>query len=139
MSRSSRRHFLLPVLLLASCTVAERAPEAREVAAVPQAQPPRTAGAPAQPAAAAGPAPSARPSGPIYVPELVAHGMREPQAYALLSELCSVAPLRLSGSPGAERAVEWGRATMERLGLENVRLEPVMVPRWERGERAELH
>jgi len=34
--------------------------------------------------------------------------------------------------------VAWGRESMLRLGLENVRLEPVRVPHWERGELQEL-
>ncbi len=77
-------------------------------------------------------------SGPVYVPELLAEGLAAPEGYALLSELCTRAPHRLSGSEGAARAVEWGRATMLRLGFENVRLEPVLVPRWERGVLARL-
>jgi hypothetical protein len=62
------------------------------------------------------------------------------RSYEMLSELCRVAPLRLSGSVGAERAVAWARDTMLALGLENVRLEACMVPHWERGsiERLEL-
>jgi len=77
-------------------------------------------------------------SGPVYVPELLSGGLADPQAYALLSELCTRAPARLAGSDGAARAVEWARETMQRLGLENVRLEPCQVPRWERGDVEEL-
>lgn len=51
-----------------------------------------------------------------------------------LEELCRVAPGRLSGTPAAERAVEWAERTMRELGLENVRREPVLVPRWVRGD-----
>ncbi len=74
----------------------------------------------------------------MYVPELLAEGLAAPQGYGLLTELCTRAPLRLAGSEGAARAVEWGREAMQRLGLENVRLEACMVPRWERGAVAEL-
>jgi hypothetical protein len=77
-------------------------------------------------------------AGPIYAPELVRAGLGAPRAYELLAELCAIAPHRLSGSEGAAKAVEWARAAMERLGLENVRLEPCLVPRWERGEAEEL-
>lgn len=56
------------------------------------------------------------------------------ETYATLRELCRVAPKRLSGSPGAAAAVTWARQTMTRLGLEKVRLEPCVVPRWVRGE-----
>ncbi len=58
----------------------------------------------------------------------------EGETYPKLRELCSVAPHRLSGSPGAAAAVEWAKLAMERDGLENVRLEPCTVPRWERGD-----
>lgn len=77
-------------------------------------------------------------SGAVLVPALVSAGKADPQAYALLGELCTKAPHRLSGSEDAARAVEWGRATMQRLGLENVRLEPVLVPHWVRGTVEEL-
>jgi carboxypeptidase Q len=46
---------------------------------------------------------------------------------------------RFSGTPELERAIDWIVAEMKRDGLENVRGEPVMVPRWVRGaESAEL-
>jgi hypothetical protein len=79
-----------------------------------------------------------RPSGPVYVSELLGEGLADPRAHALLAELCARAPMRLAGSEGAARAVAWGRETMQRLGLENVRLEPCLVPRWERGPAEEL-
>jgi hypothetical protein len=56
----------------------------------------------------------------------------------LLSELCTRAPKRLAGSPGAEEALRWASEKMRALGLEEVRLEPCSVPRWERGETARL-
>jgi len=56
------------------------------------------------------------------------------RAYSLLEELCRDIGPRLSGSPQAAAAVEWGRLTMMDYGFQNVRLQPVMVPRWLRGE-----
>ncbi len=69
---------------------------------------------------------------------VVRESLARGEAYSKLERLCSVAPLRLSGSPGAAAAVEWAKEAMKRDGLENVRLEPVTVPRWERGVVAEL-
>lgn len=69
---------------------------------------------------------------------LFARALSEGRSLAMLQELCGIAPHRLSGSPGAERAVEWGVATMRAIGLANVRKEPVMVPRWERGDVCEV-
>ena len=67
------------------------------------------------------------------VQKIIATELEEGQAFEMLESLLDAAPKRLSGSPGAAAAVEWARQTMTELGLENVRLEPCMVPRWTRG------
>ena len=41
---------------------------------------------------------------------------------------------RLSGSPGAKLAVEWGKRELERTA-DSVWLQPVMVPQWVRGKK----
>jgi Zn-dependent M28 family amino/carboxypeptidase len=64
--------------------------------------------------------------------------LRERGSYKTLAELVAVAPKRLSGSPGAAAAVEWGRQAMEGLGLDAIRLEPCIVPRWVRGDTCEV-
>ena len=86
-----------------------------------------------QAAAAQAPAPSAS-----LVQRLAQEALLRPRAMDLLTDLCRTAPQRLSGSPGAAAAVEWARKTMTEIGLENVRLEPCMVPRWERGSLERL-
>ena len=43
---------------------------------------------------------------------------------------------RLSGSMNLEAALRWARDEMQKDGLDNVRLEPVMVPQWVRGEES---
>jgi carboxypeptidase Q len=50
-----------------------------------------------------------------------------------LTDLCTKVGNRISGSPQAAKAVEWAKKKMEEYGFDNVRLEPVMVPRWVRG------
>lgn len=65
-------------------------------------------------------------------------GMHELGAYSLLHELTKGVGARLSGSPKAAKAVEWGKSTMERLGFQNVRLVPCMVPHWVRGKTESL-
>jgi acetylornithine deacetylase/succinyl-diaminopimelate desuccinylase-like protein len=72
------------------------------------------------------------------VDRILATSLAEGKAYATLRELCQVAPHRLSGSEGAERAVRWAKEVMSRAGLESVRLEPCTVPKWERGKVASL-
>jgi len=56
------------------------------------------------------------------------------QAYEMLKELCLNIGPRLSGSPEAAAAVEWGRQMMLTHGFSNVHLQEVMVPHWVRGE-----
>ena len=40
---------------------------------------------------------------------------------------------RLSGSLNAEKAVAWSKEELDKLGLDNVWLQPVIVPKWVRG------
>jgi carboxypeptidase Q len=70
------------------------------------------------------------------VARLAALGLEQEGAFAILRDLTSVGP-RLTGSPGASAGVEMARGIMEDLGFENVRLEPVTVNRWVRGEKEE--
>lgn len=71
--------------------------------------------------------------------QLVTRALEDNRAIVLLADLLRAAPKRLSGSPGAAAAVQWGLDAMRQLGLENVRAEPCMVPCWVRGEeRAEI-
>ncbi len=60
-------------------------------------------------------------------------------AYQRLGRLVDTFGHRLSGSASLEAAIDWILGQMEADGLENVRGEPVMVPRWVRGaESADL-
>ncbi|MES1227229.1 MAG: M20/M25/M40 family metallo-hydrolase, partial [Armatimonadota bacterium] len=65
-------------------------------------------------------------------------GLNELGAYHLLEELSGGIGPRLSGSPSAAKAVEWGQTTMKRLGFQNVHLVPCMVPHWVRGDKESL-
>ena len=68
---------------------------------------------------------------------LIEEGLRTCEAHAILTELTSVAGHRLSGSRGAEIAVAFALRMMRSQGLEEVRVESLMVPRWIRGELEE--
>lgn len=81
-------------------------------------------------ATAAGPEPV--PSPPTTTKRLLARGLEERKAYEILESLLTAAPSRMSGSPGAAAAVQWGARMMEAMGLET-RLEPVTVKAWKRG------
>lgn len=54
-------------------------------------------------------------------------------AFERLAYLVDTFGPRLSGTPQLEQAIDWVLATMQQDGLENVRGDPVMVPRWVRG------
>jgi carboxypeptidase Q len=54
-------------------------------------------------------------------------------AYIRLGRLVDTFGHRFSGSPSLEAAIDWILAEMAKDGLERVRGEPVMVPRWIRG------
>ena len=60
-------------------------------------------------------------------------------AWQRLAELTDTYGNRLSGSDNLGRAIAWAAETMKKDGLENVRTEKVMVPKWTRGrEGAEI-
>ncbi|NNE31707.1 MAG: M20/M25/M40 family metallo-hydrolase [Winogradskyella sp.] len=56
-------------------------------------------------------------------------------SYQWLDHLSNNIGGRLSGSKNAELAVDYTKAELEKLGLDKVWLQPVMVPKWERGEK----
>ena len=55
------------------------------------------------------------------------------KAYDWLSYLSNQIGGRLSGSVQAQQAVEYTKAELEKIGLDKVWLQPVMVPKWVRG------
>ncbi|MFB9053035.1 M20/M25/M40 family metallo-hydrolase [Formosa undariae] len=59
----------------------------------------------------------------------------EGKSYSWLETLSIDIGGRLSGSLNAERAVDWGKAELDSLGLDKVWLQPVMVPKWVRGAK----
>ncbi len=81
---------------------------------------------------------SARPYEEIAA-RLITDGLGSGQAYRMLSELTGRVGARLSGSPQADRAIEWGRRTMAGLGFDSVWLEKLMVPHWVRGPIEEAY
>ncbi|MCB0457011.1 MAG: M20/M25/M40 family metallo-hydrolase [Flavobacteriaceae bacterium] len=57
----------------------------------------------------------------------------EGKSYAWLDDLSNTIGGRLSGSLEAEKAVQYTKEELEKLGLDKVWLQPVMVPKWTRG------
>jgi carboxypeptidase Q len=67
---------------------------------------------------------------------LIQAALGDSAAYTRLGELVDRFGHRFSGSASLERAIDWIIAEMKKDGLQNVRGEPVMVPRWVRGRES---
>lgn len=61
------------------------------------------------------------------------------EAYENLRYLCKNIGGRVSGSPQAAAAIEWGKQLMASYGFDTVFLQEVMVPHWVRGEKEIAH
>jgi len=71
---------------------------------------------------------------------LIDAALADSAAFERLTELVDRFGARFSGTLALERAIDWILEEMAADGLENVHGEPVMVPRWVRGEEsATLH
>ena len=70
---------------------------------------------------------------------LIGAALGSDHAFLRLSQLCDGIGHRLSGSAELDRAIAWAAGAMREDGLDRVRLQPAMIPRWVRGaERAEM-
>lgn len=64
---------------------------------------------------------------------IIARATRDSAAWNRIATLTETFGHRFSGSESLERAIDWTLAEMRKDGLDGVRGEPVMVPRWVRG------
>ena len=71
------------------------------------------------------------------VNEIFHSALAQGRSYQLLGELCDRFPHRLSGSPESAAANLWVKKVMEQRGMQ-VRLQEVMVPYWERGDKMDV-
>lgn len=96
------------------------------------AAPPEPQGAPP----VTGPPAVLTPSTATTMKRITDAALASPRAWELLAELCDDIGHRLSGSPGLDEAIAWALARLKAAGHENVRAEPVQVPKWVRGEES---
>ena len=61
------------------------------------------------------------------------YALNNSKSYEWLDFLCNQIGGRLAGTLNAERAVKWGKNELNKLGLDRVYLQKVMVPKWVRG------
>lgn len=71
----------------------------------------------------------------VNIRRIYNEALTQGQSYENLRYLTGQIGARLSGSPQAAQAVQWGQTTMEKLGLDRVYLQEVMVPHWVRGAK----
>ncbi|MFC5269676.1 M20/M25/M40 family metallo-hydrolase [Adhaeribacter terreus] len=71
----------------------------------------------------------------LVIRKIYDEALRNRTSYDQLAYLSNKIGGRLSGSPEAEKAVNWTKAEMDKMGLDRVYLQEVMVPHWVRGEK----
>lgn len=67
--------------------------------------------------------------------KIFSYVLEEGAAYQRLDHLSNKIGGRVSGSPEAEKAVEWAKQTMQSDGIGKVYLQEVMVPHWVRNDK----
>ena len=68
--------------------------------------------------------------------QIIQATLAQNDGYTKLQELCDGIGHRLSGSPQLDQAIRWAADALRADGQENVRIEKVMVPHWERGNES---
>lgn len=68
--------------------------------------------------------------------KLIAASQGSDFAWQRLAEVTDLYGSRFSGSVGLERAIDWAVQQMQKDGLDNVRKERVMIPKWVRGRES---
>ncbi|MGB0837784.1 MAG: M28 family peptidase [Flavobacteriaceae bacterium] len=69
----------------------------------------------------------------VQIKQIYDMALSKGDSYNWLRDLTQNVGARLSGSPQAEEAVQWGAQLMRDLKFDTVYLQPVMVPHWVRG------
>lgn len=70
-----------------------------------------------------------------FIKDIYSTALGDGQCHDWLRTLCKDIGHRLSGSSGADKAVQWTKSILDTLGLDSVWLQPVLVPHWERGSK----
>ncbi len=123
------RHSLLLVVVLTACGAGSGRgiPPQAPTALTPPAPEPKLVEEPA-------PVPAVQTEYAEVAETIAAAAMADEEGWELLLQLCDDIGPRLSGSAALDQAIEWAAGRMTAAGHENVRKEPVMVPRWTRGQ-----
>lgn len=71
----------------------------------------------------------------VAIRKIYNYHLKESKTYENLRYLCKNIGGRISGSPQAEKSVEWAKQAMIKAGADTVYLIPCMVPKWVRGAK----
>ncbi|MCH2233724.1 MAG: M20/M25/M40 family metallo-hydrolase [Crocinitomicaceae bacterium] len=71
----------------------------------------------------------------LFIRKIYDEALVEGEAYDNLRYLCKEIGARITGSAEAEMAIQWGKSVLDEAGLDNVYLQEVEVPHWERGTK----
>ena len=71
----------------------------------------------------------------VIIRRLYTEALSNPVAYRNLDTLCKQFPERLCGTQKVLEAIGWTKDLLERMDLDTVFLQPVMVKQWQRGEK----
>ncbi len=74
----------------------------------------------------------------IFFKNIYEEALLRGHSYARLGELCKGVGARLSGSNAAEKGVLWAIKMLNTYRFDSVYTQPVMVPRWERGDQEKV-
>ncbi len=75
----------------------------------------------------------------IAIRQIYDKALTQGQCYPWLRHLTKNIGNRISGSPSAEKAVQWTKTMLDTLGADSVWLQPCMVPYWVRGAKEKAH
>lgn len=69
------------------------------------------------------------------IKEIFSEALSDATAYSNLKTLCTRFEGRICGTAEADSAVRWAEALLRSMGLDTVYLQPMMVLKWDRGEK----
>ena len=68
-----------------------------------------------------------------FIRKIYNEALENGQAYDNLRTLCKNIGARITGSAEAQMAIVWGKDLLSSYGFDNVYLQEIKVPHWERG------
>jgi carboxypeptidase Q len=69
----------------------------------------------------------------LFIRSIFDEALEKGQAYKNLESLCKDIGARITGSAEAKMAVQWGKKLLDSYGFDEVYLQEIEVPHWERG------